>query len=85
MQNREQAENFYLGFDIGGTKCSIVLGSKDFQIHEKIVFPTLTERGYPEIIAEFKQHSYKLLEKYDKNKLVKIGISCGGPWIRKKE
>ncbi len=79
MENREQAESFYLGFDIGGTKCSIVLGSKDFQIHEKIVFPTLTERGYPEIIAEFKQHSYELFKKYDKNKLVRIGISCGGP------
>jgi len=79
MQNKEQADSYYLGFDIGGTKCSIVLGSKDFEIKEKIVFPTLTERGYPEIITEFKQHSYELFKKYDKNKLVRIGISCGGP------
>ena len=45
---------YYLGYDIGGTKCSIVLGDKDFNIHEKIVFATETARGYQEIIKEFK-------------------------------
>ncbi len=79
MHKNKQVDKYYLGFDIGGTKCSVVLGSKDFKIHEKIVFPTQTERGYKEIIDEFLRHSYKLFEKYDKNKLVKIGISCGGP------
>ena len=79
MHTLAQEDNYYMGYDIGGTKCSIVLGGKDFEVHEKIVFPTHTERGYQEIIAEFKRHSYKLFEKYDKNKLVKIGISCGGP------
>jgi glucokinase len=80
MQKNKQENRYYLGFDIGGTKCSIVLGSKDFEIHEKIVFPTRTaERGYVEIINEFNKHTYALFEKYDKNKLIKIGISCGGP------
>ena len=79
MNTLTQEDKYYLGYDVGGTKCSVVLGSKDFKIHEKIVFPTHTERGYQEIIDEFKRHSYKLFEKYDKNKLVKIGISCGGP------
>jgi len=79
MQKKEPPNSYYLGFDIGGTKCSIVLGTRDFEILEKIVFPTLTERGYEEIIAEFKQHSYELLQKYNKDHLVRIGISCGGP------
>ncbi len=79
MHTKTQLDRYYLGFDVGGTKCSIVLGDQDFKIHEKIVFATLTERGYPEIINEFKKHTYTLFEKYDKNNLVKIGISCGGP------
>jgi glucokinase len=79
MHTNTQLDSYYLGFDVGGTKCSIVLGSKDFELHEKIVFPTHVERGYQEIIAEFKRHTYELFEKYDKSKLLKIGISCGGP------
>ena len=48
MEPEQQTDQgkYYLGFDIGGTKCSIVLGDRDFQIYEKIVFPTQTERGY---------------------------------------
>ncbi len=79
MNNQKQPEKFYLGYDIGGTKCSLVLGDKDFNILEKVGFATETERGYKEIIKDFKTHSYKFFEKYDKKNLVKIGISCGGP------
>lgn len=74
-----QLEEYFLGFDIGGTKCSVVLGDRNFTIHEKIVFATQTERGYQEIINDFKNHVCHLFEKYDKKNLVKIGISCGGP------
>ncbi|MBE9518403.1 MAG: ROK family protein [Bacteroidetes bacterium] len=79
MHTLTRLDRYYLGFDVGGTKCSVVLGDKNFNVYEKIVFATRTERGYPEILAEFKTHTYKLFEKYDKSKLVKIGISCGGP------
>ncbi|NOR34522.1 MAG: ROK family protein [Bacteroidales bacterium] len=79
MHAKTQLDRYYLGFDVGGTKCTVVLGDKNFKVHEKIVFATHPERGYPEILAEFKRHTYELFEKYDKNKLVKIGISCGGP------
>ena len=76
---KQQPDSFYLGFDIGGTKCSVVLGDSDFNIYEKVVFATNVERGYEAILDEFKEHSYKLFESYDQTKLVKIGISCGGP------
>ncbi|MCK4919807.1 MAG: ROK family protein [Bacteroidales bacterium] len=74
-----KTEKFYIGYDIGGTKCSVVLGDKEFNILEKVVFATETDRGYEEIINDFKSHTYNFFEKYDKNNLVKIGISCGGP------
>ena len=72
-------EEYYIGFDIGGTKCAVVLGDKNFKILEKIVFATQTERGYKEILNDFKKHTYSLFKKYEKKNLVKIGISCGGP------
>ncbi len=79
MDSKTQLDQYYLGFDIGGTKCSIVLGEKDYQIYEKIVFETRTERGYKEIIGDFISHTLDLFQTYDQNKLAKIGISCGGP------
>ena len=29
-----------LGIDIGGTKCAVVRGNEDGQVHEKVKFPT---------------------------------------------
>ena len=84
MVHTDQIQKYFLGFNIGGTKCSVVLGDKDFNIYEKIEFPTITERGYQEILNEFKVHTYKLFEKYDQAKLEKIGISSGGPLDSKK-
>lgn len=75
---------FYIGLDIGGTKCAIVLGDKEFNIYEKIFFKTKVERGPAVILKEFKQHIHQLLKEYDYKKLVKIGISCGGPLNSKK-
>jgi len=79
MVAESQLDQFYLGYDIGGTKCSIVLGDKEYRVYEKIVFETRTERGPLKIIDEFKSHTRKLFQSYDQLKLIKIGISCGGP------
>ena len=84
MTNSNQLRKYFLGFNIGGTKCSVVLGDENFSIYEKIEFPTQTERGYKKILDEFKLYSYALFEKYEKEKLEKIGISCGGPLDSKK-
>ncbi len=80
----KKPETYYLGFDIGGTKCAVVLGDKDFNIYEKIFFKTRVERGYQAILNEFKHHVYELFKNYDQKKLKKIGISCGGPLDSKK-
>ena len=84
MNTKYHSRDYYLGLDIGGTKCGLVLGDKDFNLLEKIVFPTRTERGYREIIDEFISRAHYLLEKHGKNHLLKIGISCGGPLDSKK-
>ena len=84
MLQTKEPESYYLGFDIGGTKCAVVLGDQDFNIYEKIFFDTNVERGPEAILSEFKNHSHKIFESYDQKKLVKIGISCGGPLDSKK-
>ncbi len=48
MNKTTQLQKYYLGYDIGGTKCSVVLGDKDFRIYEKVFFETKVERGYKE-------------------------------------
>ena len=77
-------EEIYLGLDIGGPKCSVVVGDASFSIKQKIVFDTLTERGYQVILAEFQKHIKSLLAEYSGYSLKRIGISCGGPLDSKK-
>ena len=79
MQKEKQFENYYLGFDIGGTKCSISLGGKDLELVEKVVFPTNVQRSPYEVINEIKQNAKLLIDKYGNDGLRGIGISCGGP------
>ena len=84
MNKTPKPQKYYLGYDIGGTKCSIVLGDKDFHIYEKVFFETKVDRGFKKILEEFKAHTHKLFEMYDQKNLMKIGISCGGPLDSKK-
>jgi glucokinase len=77
--------DFYLGIDIGGTKCAVVAGDDDFKIHDKIQFETRTgERDYQEVLDEFFVHIDSLFSTFPKEKLKGIGISCGGPLDSKK-
>lgn len=71
--------NLYLGLDIGGTKCSVVVGDESFSIKKKIIFETRVERGYEAILAEFQKHIDSLLVDFEVSQLKRIGISCGGP------
>jgi glucokinase len=72
-----------LGFDIGGTKCSVMLGQKigseNIRIIDKIVLPT--DKPAYEMIAALFATADTLMEKnaVEKNSLTGIGISCGGP------
>lgn len=77
---KNSMDKYYLGIDIGGTKCAVVVGDKDFNILRKVQFETRTnERSYAEILDEFFIHIEKLFDEFPQKKLERIGISCGGP------
>lgn len=77
---KDKIQQYYLGIDIGGTKCAVVLGDREFNIYRKVQFKTRTnERDYIEIIEEFFLEIDKLLVDFQCEQLHKIGISCGGP------
>lgn len=79
---------FYVGIDIGGTKCAVTLGefsegdSSNIVIVDKCKFLTNPEepikRNPYDVLNEFVEATKVLLEK--NNGIIKrIGISCGGP------
>ncbi|MBE6772311.1 MAG: ROK family protein [Ruminococcaceae bacterium] len=73
---------YYLGMDIGGTKCAVVLSEKNSKtIKDKIRFETKVERGYKTVIAELISSAEKLLEKNSipAEDVLACGVSCGGP------
>jgi glucokinase len=76
--------DLYIGLDIGGTKCAVVIGDSSFSIRKKISFDTNTKRGYREIIAEFSRNIKSLIQEYSTHNIKRIGISCGGPLDSKK-
>jgi glucokinase len=75
----QSSRDIYIGLDIGGTKCSIVIGDNTFSIKRKVVFETRTSRGYNEILGEFSSNIRTLLDEFPGYNLKRIGISCGGP------
>lgn len=82
-------KKYYLGFDIGGTKCATVLGAYEddvMSIKDKKTFPTETEKGWQYSVNNMFMAAFDLLEKnaVKKEDLQSIGISCGGPLDSKK-
>ncbi len=86
-------EKYSLGFDIGGTKCAVILGrgeipekpTKDF-IVDKIRFETMQERGWREIAEELLSCAEEILKRNSvkSEQVIGCGISCGGPLDSKK-
>lgn len=71
-----------IGFDIGGTKCSAVLGKVEggnFSIVEKKVFQTADFPLPGDCIDNFSAEMEKLLALHPEASPAAIGISCGGP------
>ena len=76
-----------LGFDIGGTKCAVILGQKEkdtIKIIDKIVVAT-DKPAYDMIEAMFSAAENLLQKNRFKNTDIEgIGISCGGPLSSKR-
>src|SRR5680860_175546 len=81
---QEKTIEYFIGIDIGGTKCAIVVGDKEFNIYKRIQFETRTERGYKVILNEFYGYLNELFDEFPKERVKQIGISCGGPLDSKK-
>lgn len=81
-----------LGFDIGGTKCAVVLGTKDYtgndeagiSVTDKCVLPT--DKPVYEMIELLFESAEMLLSrnKLSNQDISGIGISCGGPLSSRK-
>ncbi len=72
-------QKYFIGIDIGGTKCAIVIGDGDFNIYKRVQFDTKTERGYKAILDEFFSYLDQVFLEFPKEQVRQIGISCGGP------
>jgi glucokinase len=75
---------FYLGIDIGGTKCAVLAGTGEMKILEKISFPTQTPKGPDHAVNLLLRNASDIVEKLGPKQLKAIGISCGGPLDSKK-
>lgn len=62
----------YIGIDIGGTKCAVVLGNERGEIVKKLRFPT---KGRDETL----QRIFESAEELRTAHVVSLGVSCGGP------
>jgi glucokinase len=68
-----------LGFDIGGTKCAVILGHAEqgqVSIEDKVSFATPS--GVEPALKEFETCAADLLDKHH-CKSASVGVSCGGP------
>ena len=73
---------YYLGMDIGGTKCAVVLSEKNsVSVKDKIRFETRVERGCSEIIAELISSALEIMQRngVSADDVLACGVSCGGP------
>ena len=73
---------YYLGMDIGGTKCAVVVSEADSScIKDKIRFDTDAGRGYAAIVDELISSARNILERNGvaSDDVVACGVSCGGP------
>jgi glucokinase len=70
-----------IGIDIGGTKCSVVLGRENagtIDVLTKVTFPTATVKGPEQALDRILGAVLELISGSD-GAVEGIGISCGGP------
>jgi len=72
-------DSYFLGIDIGGTKCTVVAGTEDMEILGRKQFPTDHVGGPDHTIAELLEKSHEIISGLKDHQLLATGISCGGP------
>ncbi len=68
----------FIGIDVGGTKCAVVLGDSNGNILEKKKFDTRGSSG--EVLSRIIQETNTIMDNNGaRGSVVSAGISCGGP------
>ena len=75
---------YYLGIDIGGTKCAVIAGTAEMDILDRKSFPTETFKGPDHAIGLLLSNASEIVDRLEPFQLKAIGISCGGPLDSKK-
>jgi glucokinase len=75
---------FYLGIDVGGTKCAVIAGTSGMEVIKKVSFPTETDKGPYHAINLLLNHAEEIADTLGRKELKAVGISCGGPLDSKK-
>ena len=73
---------YYLGMDIGGTKCAVVISEKNANsVKDKIRFETKVERGWKAIVGELIDSAREIIVRnsISTEDILACGVSCGGP------
>ena len=66
----------YLGLDVGGTKCAVVLGDGEGRVHERVEWASLAQRGPEAMISDLVFHAQSILSGQGARS---VGVSIGGP------
>lgn len=77
-------KQYYIGIDVGGTKCAVIAGTEDMKILKRISFPTETRKGPYHAINMLLDAASEITGQLGLSGLKTIGISCGGPLDSKK-
>lgn len=73
---------YYLGMDIGGTKCAVVISEKSGNsVKDKIRFETKVERGWKTVVDDLINSAVEIMERngITSDDVLACGVSCGGP------
>jgi glucokinase len=73
------SQKYYLGIDIGGTKCAVIAGTEEMKILRKISFATETGKGPWHAINLLIDSALAITAQLGTESLMAVGISCGGP------
>ena len=76
-------KQYWMGLDIGGTKCAVLLATVDAGIHicDKIRFDTCAEAGFQSVYGRLMQAMEEIVSRRGITfaQVEAIGVSCGGP------
>ncbi|MBI4977821.1 MAG: ROK family protein [Spirochaetes bacterium] len=77
-------KNTYIGIDIGGTKCAVILGKKSgakMNVIDRVSFPTETKRGPRYALDTLITSVDAIMHRQNivRRSVSGIGVSCGGP------